>query len=396
LHSFKNFSESDKNVMRSTLFILWALIFCLALAAPAWATPPDGVTTVAPTTQTAARWQPATTDWGKKTKLVIGDWGFNRPGFPDGLYIHGITRPAGEKLTNPVIYDNDVFDDVFDDEWAFAMASLGEMNLAGLIITPVLTDGWGFSHPDWIRTAEDARERAEASRMNMERIPAITVGTEAESEKAGENKDSQGARLYVRLINEQYQRDPAHPLIVNIGGQSATLASAYRLDPSIAAKCIVYYTDLQVYNGHYQWASRLVAANFRVISWGDDHWWINKPCQNQWNVLPRPQACEGRDNDANSGEWKALTAFHLPVLDHIVKQFQTRGEYCQGERKGDGYLDGTFIHAWLPGLFSDAALLEVRGSKVLHITQFTAENEKRVKEFALSSLLDPRAYNRQR
>lgn len=345
---------------------------------------------------TTARWNPRTTNWTQNSNPAIGDWGFDRPGFPAGLYLHGITTKAGGKVSNPVIYDNDVFDDVFDDEWTFAMASLGEMNLAGLIITPVLTDGWGFYHPDWIRTAEEARQRADASGMNMDRIPPITVGTEAQSEKAGENKDSAGARLYVRLINEQHQRGPAHPLIVNIGGQSATLASAYHLDPSIAAKCIVYYTDLRVYNGHYQWASRLVAAHFRVVSWGDDHWWINKPCQNQWNVLPRPAGCEGRDNDAESGEWKALTALHLPVLDHIVKQFQTRGEYCQGERKGDGYLDGTFMHAWLPGIFSDAALQEVRGSEVLHITRFTAENEKRGKEFALKSLLNPRAYHRQK
>jgi hypothetical protein len=341
---------------------------------------------------TTARWNPRTTDWTQKPNPMIGDWGFDRLGYPSGLYLHGITVKAGEPVTNPVIYDNDVFDDVFDDEWAFAMASLGRMNLVGLIITPVLTDGWGFSHPDWIRTAEEARQRAEASRMDMKRIPPITVGTEAQSEKAGENKDSAGARLYVRLINEQFQRDPAHPLIVNLGGQSATLASAYHLDPSIAGKCIVYYTDLRVYNGHYQWASRLVAAHFRVVSWGDDHWWINKPCQNQWNVLPRPVGCEGRDSDVNSGEWKSVTALHVPLLDHIVKQFQTRGEYCQGNRKGDGYLDGTFMHAWLPGIFSDAALQEIRGSQVLHITQFTAENEKRVKEFALKALLDPHAY----
>lgn len=345
-----------------------------------------------PPTVQAAHWRPRTTDWSRNSNPIVGDWGFDRPGYPPGLYLHGVTVKDGEAVTNPVIYDNDVYDDVFDDELAFAMASIGKMRLAGLIVTPVLTDGWGFSHPDWIKTATEARDRARASGMHIDRIPSITIGTEADSEKAGERKDSAGARLYVRLINEQYRKDPGRPVLVSIGGQSATLASAYGLDPSIAEKCVVYYTDLRVYNGHYEWASKLVAKHFRVISWGDDNWWINKRCQNEWRVLPRPEQCEGKDNAANSGEWRLLTEAHVPVLDHIVQQFQTRGEYCQGERKADGYGDGTFLHAWLPGIFADAALREVRGSEVLHVTKFTPENERRVKEFTLKILLDPQAY----
>lgn len=341
-----------------------------------------------------ARWNPRTIDWSQNRDPVIGDWGFDRPGYPKGLYIHGITVKVGEPIRNPVIYDNDVYDDVFDDEWAYAMASLGEMNLAGLIVTPVLTDFWGFSRPDWKKTALESLQNAERSGIRMDKIPPITIGTEAESEKAGERKESAGAHLYVQLINEQYRQNSTLPVIVNIGGQSATLASAYILDPSIADKCIVYYTDLKVYNGHYRWASELVAAHFRIVSWGDDHWWIPKRAQNEWRVLPRPEHAEGKENDANSGEWKILTEMKVPMLDHMVRQFQTRGEYCQGERKGDGYLDGTFMHAWLPGLFDDADLMDVRGSQVLHVTRFTAANEDLAKDFTLKTLLNPKAYGR--
>ncbi len=348
--------------------------------------------TVTPAAESAARWNPRTTNWNVNPRTVIGDWGFDRPGYPTGLYLQGVTVPEGQKVTNPVIYDNDVLDDVFDDELAMVMASKGEMNLVGLIVTPVLTDGWGFSKPEWIRTAHAARRLAEHSGLRMDRIPPITVGTEAPNEKAGENKDSAGARLYIRLIHEQFARDPQRPLLVNIGGQGATLASAYTLAPTIANHCLVYYTDLRVYNGHYQWASRLIAKHFRVVSWGDDHWWITKPGQNQWRVLPRPERAEGKDNDANSGEWRQWSALHVPLLDHMVKQFQTRGEYCRGERKGDGYLDGTFLQAWLPGIFDDAALQEIRGGQVLHVTRFTASNEDRVRAFANQRLLNPQAY----
>ncbi len=339
-----------------------------------------------------ARWNPRTTDWTEKPDPVVGDWGFDRPGYPPGLYIEGITVKAGEKVSNPVIYDNDVFDDVFDDEWAFAMASLGEMNLAGLIVTPVLTDGWGFSKPDWKKTAVEAVEIAHASGIRMERIPPITIGTEAESEKAGERKDSAGAQLYIKLINEHFEKDPSRPVIVNIGGQSATLASAWSIDSSIAEKCIVYYTDVRVYNGHYQWASELVAKHFRIVSWGDDHWWIRKRCQNEWRVLPRPEHCEAGENDARSGEWRRLTEMRVPMLDSMVRQFQERSEYITNE-KGDGYLDGTFMHAWLPGIFTNASLQEVRGSTVLHVTEFNEKNEALVKAFALDALLNPDAYN---
>lgn len=333
-------------------------------------------------------------NWSAAKQYEIGDWGFDRPGYPRGLYLHGVTVAEGRPVNNPVIYDNDVYDDVFDDELVFVMASLGEMRLAGLIVTPVLTDFWGFSRPEWIQTAIDSRGRAEASGLRMDRIPRITVGSQAASEKAAEGVDSPGARLYVRIINDQYRHDPSRPVLIGIGGQGATLASAFQIDPSIAMKCIVYYTDIKVYNGHYSWASELIARHFRVVSWGDDHWWIPKRCQNEWRVLPRPEHCEPGMNHPRSGEWARLTDLDVPLLHHMVKQFRERGEYASGDRKADAYGDGTFLHAWLPGIFGNAELREIRRGTVLHITQFGPENEDRVKAFTLERLLNPRAYGR--
>lgn len=344
----------------------------------------------------AARWNAETKDWSKNPHPVIGDWGFDRPDYPKGLYIHGITVKEGKRVKNPVIYDNDVYDDVFEDEWMYAMASLKKLKIAALIITPVLTDGWGFYHPNWIKTAHDSRNNALNSGIKEKHLPEIVIGTEANNEKEGENKPSEAAHLYVKIINEQYKRNPKLPVIVNIGGQGATLASAYCIDPSIAEKCIVYYTDIRVYNGHYEWASKVIGKHFRVVSWGDDNWWIIKKNQNEWNVLPRPANVFARDNDENSGEWKLFTDMNVPMLDHLVHQFRNRGEYCNdGERiYGDAYGDGTFIHAWLPNIFSDAELKEVRGegTEALHITKFTEENEVAVKKFTMDILLNPKVY----
>ena len=38
----------------------------------------------------AARWNPQIIDWTKNPKPKIGDWGFDRSGYPAGLYIHGV------------------------------------------------------------------------------------------------------------------------------------------------------------------------------------------------------------------------------------------------------------------------------------------------------------------
>ena len=339
-----------------------------------------------------AQWNAKTEDWSKNLHPQIGDWGFNRPGYPKGLYIHGVTVMQGDSVINPIIYDNDVYNDVFDDELVYVMASLGELNLKALIVTPVLTDFWGFSKPEWIKTAIESRDYAQSSGINMKRIPAITIGTEAENEKAGEQKESAGALLYVKIINDWYERHPDRPVLVNIGGQSATLASAFCIDPGIADKCIVYYTDVRVYNGHYQWASKLITQNFRVISWGDDNWWISKKAQNHWRVLPCPEYPESQDNNKMSGEWKLFTEMQVPLLEHMIYQFQNRYEYCCREGKGDGYLDGTFIHAWLPGIFSDAEIKNIRGGNVIHITRFDEENEALVKSFTFRKFLNPRAY----
>ena len=86
------------------------------------------------------------------------------------------------------------------------------------------------------------------------------------------------------------------------------------------------------------------------------------------------------------------------MLNHLVHQFRNRHEYSNdGERiYGDAYGDGTFIHAWLPSIFSDAILRNVRGegTEALHITSFSEENEAAVKKFTMDILLNKRAYRR--
>ena len=345
--------------------------------------------------EVSARWHAETTDWTRK--LEIGDWGIDRPGYPKGLYIEGVTVKEGRKVKNPVIYDNDVYDDVIDDEWMFVMASLGQLNLVGQVLTPVYAESWKFYWGDeWIATAREAMDRAREAGLDMRRIPEFKVGTEAPTEKEGERKDSEGARLYVELINKYYRKNPKLPVLINVGGQAATLASAYCIDPSIAEKCIVYYTDMGDYNGDYRWASELIARHFRVVNFGrPGAWWRSKLYQNEWNVFPRPEYREAWDNDENSGEWHLLSQTGNPLLVYMVNGFfRGRKEICCSGWKADGYCDGTFMHAWIPSMFPSAKLCDVRRGAVLQVTEFGPDQEALVKQQSMEVLLDPRAYGK--
>ncbi len=367
-------SRTRKRIQCCMSYFVYCMVLLMITSAGTWAAP--------------GRWNPKTTDWSQNPNPVVGDWGFNRPGYPAGLYIHGVTVPDGEPVTNPVIYDNDIVDDVLEDEWAFVMADLGHMNLVGYICTPALTDGWGFYHPEWKQEFYNMYNRASNSGMCMDRIPPVTIGTEASSESAGVCKWSEGAQLYVDTINQQYQSDPTRPVIINIGGQGATLASAYCIDNSIVDKCIVYYTALSGYNGHYTWASELVAQHYLVINFGQESpWWNDTNAQNQWNVLPRPTGTGCPTNADNSGEWANIN-HGVSVMDFFIDQMQHKCWYyptacggCLGHAGGqcsDGYFDGTFLHAWAPGFITNAEINNRRGGDILQVKGFSESAAKAI------------------
>ncbi len=273
---------------------------------------------------TPGRWNPETTDWASNPNPEVGDWGFDRPGYDPGLYIHGITVPPGEPMTNPFIYDNDECSDVRDDEYILAKASVGEANFVAFIATPVMasvfTSGNGYI-PQWEQTFYDSYNWAASNNMCMDLIPEVTVGC---IYNTGPMPDSAGAQLIVELAHQYYDADPNKPVFYSIGGQANSLASAWFRDPTIGDKIIVYYTDIVAYNGHDEWASSVVAQNFRVVNWGDrPNWWNHQ--------------CPGCDT----------------------------------------FGDGTFMHAWDPGCFIDALIAEPRfqgtGAHVLWIQDYSPE-----------------------
>jgi len=53
------------------------------------------------------------------------------------------------------------------------------------------------------------------------------------------------------------------------------------------------------------------------------------------------------------------------------------------------YSDGTFAHAWSPGLFIGAKLFETRKGKLIYITSF---NQEAVKEVTLSASYNTKTF----
>jgi hypothetical protein len=80
---------------------------------------------------------------------------------------------------NPILYDNDWWFDVFDNNYLWAQASLGNANLRGNIVS---RDMWewdkGYLYP-MQRCVEDAQKALRLARESgLRNIPALTLGSD--------------------------------------------------------------------------------------------------------------------------------------------------------------------------------------------------------------------------
>jgi chitodextrinase len=357
-------SSSDKTSQGSSLINILSMVLFILILTSLFA-------------HGQGRWNAKVTDWTQP--LTIGDWGFNRPGYPAGLYIHGVTMPNGyfptNPLPNPVIYDNDEYADVLDDDVLNVMASLGKITLAAQIITPI--DPTGVYKDAWKNSAFWGYDRCNASNMCMNKIPYPKVGNTG----GAANTNTDGARAYVDIILAQYAANPDKPVIIAMGGQSATLASAYQLNSSIADKVIVFYVSANAYNGQLSWASEIVCRNMRVVH-AYHYWWPEICGSNQLLALPKNNTNNWNDI---SGEWAVLNNIKnqlgrpsLPFIDDpyvdkfrcggFLERLKRNNQYNAGHHSScgdDAYSDGNVFVAWEPSMYNNALLRSVRGGMVI-------------------------------
>ena len=187
----------------------------------------------------------------------------------------GAVYLTGVGPENPVIYDNDWWFDVFDNNYLWARASLGRVDLRANIVS---RDMWewdaGYKYP-MQRCLDDAGKALTLARSSgLKNIPDIIRGSDEVLRPPASGriedtvpKSSPGA---LKIIEEARKATPEKPLILICGGPLTTAANALLMAPDIAGRMIVF--DILVshygYNGKDGWAAYVVAKKTRYVDWG--------------------------------------------------------------------------------------------------------------------------------
>jgi hypothetical protein len=194
---------------------------------------------------------------------------------PEHRIENGAVHLRGVGPDNPVIYDNDWWFDVFDDNYLWARASLGTVNLRGNIVS---RDMWewdkAYLYP-MQKCIDDAHEALNLARdSGLKNIPAMTRGADEvlRPPASGKIEDtvakpSPGAQF---IIAEARRATLEKPLLVVCGGPLTTVANALLLAPDIAPRLVVFNTLVSHYgyNGKDGWAAFIVAKKTRYVDWG--------------------------------------------------------------------------------------------------------------------------------
>jgi len=198
---------------------------------------------------------------------------------PEHAIADGVLHLRGVGPDNPVIYDNDWWFDVFDNNYLWAQASLGKVNLRGNIVTRDMWDwqkGYLYSFEQSWKDAEKALKLARDS--GLKNIPDLTRGSDCVlvRPESGRIEDtvphpSDGSRL---IVAEAKKASPEKPLLVVVGGPQTTVANALLTNPEIAPNLVVFnLTVTGGYNGKDGWSAYIVAKRTRSVDWGGGEFW---------------------------------------------------------------------------------------------------------------------------
>ena len=202
---------------------------------------------------------------------------------------------------NAIIYDNDWWSDVFDNNYLWARVSLGRANLRGNIVS---RDMWewdtGYKYPMQQCLDDGAKALDLARRSGLRNIPDVTRGADEvlrrpASQKIEDTipKPSAGSQL---IIEEARKASPDKPLLIVSGGPLTTVANALLLAPDIAPRLVVFniLVSHYGYNGKDGWAAYIVAKQTRYVDWGGRSFWDKNSVftAKDFEPLPKNPFCD--------------------------------------------------------------------------------------------------------
>jgi hypothetical protein len=190
-----------------------------------------------------------------------------------GVHLDGVVPD------NPIIYDNDWWFDVFDNNYLWAQASLGAADLRGNIVSRDMWDwrkGYQYSFEQSWQDAGKALRLARES--GLKNIPDLTRGADRVLERpdSGRIEDTEahpsvGSRL---MVAEAKKASPEKPLLVIAGGPLTTVANALLTNPEIGPNLVVFnLTVTGGYNGKDGWSPYIVMKRTRYVDWGGGSFW---------------------------------------------------------------------------------------------------------------------------
>ncbi len=219
---------------------------------------------------------------------------------PEYIVKDGAVSIKGVDGSNSIIYDNDWWFDVFDNNYLWAQASLGKAHLVGNIVSRDMWD-WekGYLYP-MQRCVDDAKKAIQLARKSgLKHIPDATIGSDQilRAPQNGRIEDTlahptDGSRLIVR---EARKASPEKPLVIVAGGPLTTVANALLTDPDIAPNLVVFGLTVSFYgyNGKDGWSAYIVAKRARLVEWATKTFWIKGSVfqPQHFNKLPDNPFC---------------------------------------------------------------------------------------------------------
>ena len=198
---------------------------------------------------------------------------------PEHAVEDGALRIQGVGPDNPVIYDNDWWFDVFDNNYLWAQVSLGNVNLRGNVVSRDMWDWQKGYHYSMDQSWQDAEKALKLARdSGLKNIPKLTrgAGQVLLAPESGRIDDTiplptAGSRL---IVEEAKKASPEKPLLVIVGGPQTTVANALLTNPEIATNLVVFnLTVTGGYNGKDGWSAYIVAKRTRSVDWGGGEFW---------------------------------------------------------------------------------------------------------------------------